>query len=120
MASAQVFRWDDIPWERLREDVWRRLIVGDRMMLAQFWIRKGAKVAMHRHHNEQISLVLSGAMKFVLENGSEHLVREGGVFVIPSNVVHAAEAVEDSVVVDVFSPPRDDWLRGDDAYLRRS
>ncbi|MEM2236761.1 MAG: cupin domain-containing protein [Candidatus Caldarchaeum sp.] len=118
--AAKNLKWDDIPWEKLREDVWRRIVVGERVMLAQFRISKGARVPMHKHHNEQVSYVLTGAMKFTLEDGTEHLVREGCVFVIPSNVGHAAEAVEDSFVVDVFSPPREDWLRGEDAYLRKT
>ncbi|MEM1949469.1 MAG: cupin domain-containing protein [Candidatus Caldarchaeum sp.] len=113
-------KWDEVAWEKVRSDVWRRVVFGEKMTVAQMRLLKGAGVVMHRHHNEQVSYVLDGRVKFVFEGGFERVVEAGGVMVIPSNVEHAAEALEDSLVVDVFAPPRDDWLRGEDAYLKKS
>lgn len=90
-------------------------------MLARIELRKGCTVPRHQHHHEQISSVLCGAMRFMVgEEGAavETIVREGEVLVIPGNVSHSAEAIQDTIILDVFSPPRQDWINGDDAYLR--
>jgi quercetin dioxygenase-like cupin family protein len=90
-------------------------------MLARLELRKGCTVPRHQHHHEQISSVLRGALRFVMgEEGAavETIVREGEVLVIPGHVLHAVEAIEDTLALDVFAPPRQDWISGDDAYLR--
>ncbi len=90
-------------------------------MLARLDLRKGCVVPRHQHHHEQISSVLQGALRFILgeERGAtETIVREGDVLIIPANLPHSAEALEDTIAMDVFAPPRQDWISGDDAYLR--
>jgi quercetin dioxygenase-like cupin family protein len=88
------------------------------MTVARLDIRKGCSVPEHSHHNEQISMIEQGSMRFVL-GGVEKIVRAGEVLQIPPHVPHSAEALEDCIAVDLFSPPREDWIRGDDAYLRK-
>ncbi len=119
MASAKHVRLDEVPWEQVREGVFRRFVAGEMVMVAQFRLLKGAKVPMHSHHNEQLSYVFEGVLKFILEDGDEQVVKKGEILVIPSNLAHAAEAVEDSFVMDVFAPPREDWFRGENSYLRK-
>jgi quercetin dioxygenase-like cupin family protein len=98
----------------------RRLICGERMMLAHVYLKKGCVVPAHSHENEQLTYVLNGALKFWLgEDGQDEIVVYGGeVLVIPPNLRHKAEALEDTLDVDVFSPPRQDWLDKTDTYLR--
>ena len=101
-----------MPRERVADQLERRLITADRMMLAHVYLEKGCVVPKHSHENEQLTYILEGALKFWIgENGEEELtVRSGEVLVIPSNVPHKAEALEDTLDVDIFSPPRQDWL----------
>jgi quercetin dioxygenase-like cupin family protein len=96
----------------------RKLISGERSMVAQVFFKKGAVVPQHQHDNEQITYILEGALKFELE-GKEVTVHKGEVLFIPSNVPHRAVALEDTLDLDIFSPPRADWLKKDDEYLRR-
>ena len=119
--SATFFRWDDMPKEQVNDLLARRLITGDRMMLAHVYLKKGCIVPQHHHDNEQLTYVLEGALHFWLgEDGAEEVtVRAGEVLVLPSNLPHKAEALEDTLDVDVFCPPREDWLKGTDTYLRR-
>ncbi|MDX1546628.1 MAG: cupin domain-containing protein [Rhodothermales bacterium] len=121
ISATTLHRWDDMPMEELTPLLSRRLITGERMMLAHVYLKKGCIVPLHQHENEQITYVLEGALKFWIgaEDGEEVTVRAGEVLHIPSNVPHKAEALEDTLDVDVFSPPRQDWLDGTDAYLRR-
>jgi quercetin dioxygenase-like cupin family protein len=109
-----------MPKEDLNEKLARRLVTGERIMLAHVYLKKGCVVPRHSHENEQLTYVLEGALHFWLgEDGKREVtVRAGEVLVIPSNVPHKAEALEDTLDVDVFSPPRQDWLDGTDAYLR--
>jgi quercetin dioxygenase-like cupin family protein len=120
-AAATLHRWDDLPRERLNDHIDRRLITGSNMMIAHIYLRKGGIVPKHSHHNEQITYVLDGALRFLLgeEQDEEVIVRSGEVLTIPPNLPHSAEALEDTLDVDVFNPPRQDWLDGTDAYLRR-
>jgi quercetin dioxygenase-like cupin family protein len=120
MAELAKFRWDDMPRETLNAGLGRRLITGDRVMLAHVYFTAGTEVPSHRHDNEQITYILEGALQFFLGEDEEqvHTVRAGEVLVIPSDVPHRAVALEDTVDVDVFSPPRQDWLDGTDTYLR--
>jgi quercetin dioxygenase-like cupin family protein len=99
----------------------RRLITGDRMMLAHVYLKKGCIVPKHSHENEQFTYILEGALRFWIgDDGAEEvIVRAGEVLHIPSHVPHQAEALEDTLDVDVFDPPRQDWLDKTDSYLRR-
>ena len=119
--QTQFYRWEDMPRERVSESLERRLITGDRMMLAHVYLEKGCIVPRHSHENEQLTYILEGALRFWIgEDGEEEVVvRSGEVLVIPSNVVHMAEAIEDTLDVDIFSPPRQDWIDKTDDYLRQ-
>lgn len=110
-----------MPKERVSDALQRRLITGDRMMLTHVYLDKGCVVPRHSHENEQLTYVLEGALHFWIgEDESEEVtVRAGEVLVIPSNVPHKAEALKDTLDVDVFSPPRQDWLDKTDDYLRQ-
>jgi quercetin dioxygenase-like cupin family protein len=120
-AAAKLHRWEDLPHEQLNESIGRRLITGSNTMIAQIYLKKGGIVPMHSHHNEQITYVLEGALKFLLgkDQDEEVIVRSGEVLTIPPHLPHSAEALEDTLDVDVFNPPRQDWLDGTDDYLRR-
>ena len=120
-TKARQYRWDDMPKETLNELLDRRLITGERMMLAHVYLKKGCLVPRHSHENEQITYVLSGALHFWLgeDEKEETVIRAGEVLTIPSNLPHKALALEDTLDVDIFCPPRQDWLDGTDAYLRR-
>jgi quercetin dioxygenase-like cupin family protein len=120
-AKATWHRWEDMPKEQLSDSLSRRLITGDRMMLAHVYINKGCIVPRHSHGNEQITYILEGALRFWLgaDGEEEVVVRAGEVLYIPSNLPHMAEALEDTLDVDIFSPPRQDWLDKTDDYLRQ-
>jgi quercetin dioxygenase-like cupin family protein len=123
MADAAVrhFRWSDIPEERVTDVISRKLITGDDMMLAHVYLKKDALVPQHSHHNEQLTYILSGALRFRIgaDRSQEVTVRAGEVLHIPSHVPHEALALEDTLDVDIFSPPRQDWLDGTDSYFHR-
>ena len=118
--QARFYRWDDLPKERLTDTLHRRFIAGERLMLAHVYLEKGCSVVRHFHENEQATYVLEGAMLFKLgANGEEErLLKAGDVLMIPKNLPHSALAIEDTVSLDVFSPPRQDWIDGTDQYLR--
>lgn len=118
--NARLHRWDDLPREKVTDRLDRRLICGERMMLAHVYLQQGCIVPAHSHHNEQLTYVLEGALRFWLgeDGGEEVVVHSGEVLVIPPNLRHKAEALEDTLDVDVFSPPRQDWLDKTDTYLR--
>ena len=120
-TAVRFFRWEDMPKERVTDMLDRRLITGDRMMLAHVYLKKGCIVPTHSHENEQITYILEGALRFWIgEDGAQEvIVRAGEVLTIPSNVVHKAEALEDTLDVDVFSPPRQDWLNHTDSYFHK-
>jgi len=120
MPDATWYRWKDMPKEKVSELLDRRLITGERMMLAHVYLKKGCIVPTHSHDNEQLTYVLEGALHFWLgANGSDELVVAAGeVLHIPSKLPHKAEALEDTLDVDIFSPPRRDWLEKSDSYLR--
>jgi quercetin dioxygenase-like cupin family protein len=119
--EVSFYRWDSMKKERVSDMLERRLITGDRMMLAHVYLKKGCIVPKHSHENEQLTYILEGALKFKIgEDGAEEIVVSAGeVLLIPSNVPHMAEALEETLDVDVFSPPRQDWLDKKDDYLRR-
>ncbi|MBV8065580.1 MAG: cupin domain-containing protein [Actinobacteria bacterium] len=118
---ADLHRWEELPREQLNPLTERRMITGGDLMIAHIYFKKGAVVPKHEHHNEQLTYVLDGWLRFRLgENGEETVdVRSGEVLCIPRNLPHGAEAMEDTLDVDVFNPPRQDWLDGTDAYLRQ-
>jgi len=115
--DVTTYKWDDMPEEPLNELLSRKVITGERTMIAHIFLKKGCVVPAHSHDNEQMTYIIKGALRFTV-NGREILLSEGEVMHIPSNVVHAAVAVEDTVDMDVFCPPRQDWLDKTDAYLR--
>jgi quercetin dioxygenase-like cupin family protein len=120
--GATHYRWQDLPKEALKPDLARRLISTERMMLAHVYLDKGCIVPMHSHENEQLTYILEGVLRFSLgEDESEVVdVAAGEVLHIPSHLPHKAEALEATLDVDIFCPPRQDWLEGSDAYLRRT
>jgi len=115
------YRWEEMPREKVSTMLDRRLITGDRMMLAHVYLKQGCVVPKHSHENEQFTYILEGALRFWIgeDEKEEVVVRAGEVLHIPSSVPHKAEALEDTLDVDVFSPPREDWLNKTDSYLRR-
>lgn len=119
--TTTFYRWDDMPKEKVTDLLERRLITGDRMMLAHVYLKKGCIVPKHQHENEQLTYILSGALHFWIgEHGEkEVIVRAGDVLHIPSMVWHKAEAIEDTLDVDIFDPPRQDWINKTDDYLRK-
>ena len=114
------YRWEELPAEKLKGNITRKLVTGERMMIAHVYFKKGDDVPQHSHENEQLTYILSGALHFWFgANGEqEQIVRGGEVIVIPSNLPHRAVALEDTLDGDVFCPPRQDWRAGTDAYLR--
>jgi quercetin dioxygenase-like cupin family protein len=120
VPNVTLHRWKDLPAEPLKEGLTRKLVTGERMMIAHVHLNKGVHVPRHSHENEQLTYILEGALQFWFGANDEQelLVRAGEVIVIPSNLPHRALALEDTLDVDVFCPPRQDWLTGTDAYLR--
>lgn len=117
-ATAGLHRWDELALEKVTEMISRKIVTGEREMLAQVYLKKGALVPIHSHEAEQMTYVLQGALKFLI-GGEEITVREGEVLHIPSGVPHQAEALDDTFELDLFSPIRTDWLDGTDDYFRR-
>ncbi|MEJ7759310.1 MAG: cupin domain-containing protein [Gemmatimonadaceae bacterium] len=115
------YRWEAMPRERVTDLLDRRLITGDSMMLAHVYLKKGCIVPKHSHMNEQLTYILEGVLRFCLgeDQMEEVVVSAGEVLHIPSHVPHMAEALEDTLDVDIFSPPREDWLNKTDDYLRK-
>jgi quercetin dioxygenase-like cupin family protein len=122
-ASEEVtyYKWSEVPLETVTPMLDRKLITGDTMMIAQVFLKKGCIVPRHQHHNEQLTYILSGGLRFWIGEDESRVqdVLAGEVLHIPSNVWHKAEALEDTLDLDVFSPPREDWLKKTDDYLRR-
>ncbi len=117
---ATLHRWNAVPLETVTEQFSRRLITGDRVMLAEIHLKKGAFVPRHAHEHEQVTSVLQGTLRLTLDDGKQVVdVHPGEVLHIPSMLNHDAEALEDTLVLDVFSPPRQDWLEKTDDYLRK-
>ena len=120
-AKVSFHRWADMPKEKVTDQISRRLVTGDQMMLAHVYLDRGAVVPRHQHHNEQLTYIITGGLRFWIgEDETEVIdVRAGEVLHIPSNVWHKAEALEDTLDVDVFSPPRADWLNHTDSYFHQ-
>jgi quercetin dioxygenase-like cupin family protein len=120
MSTPESFKyipWKDVEREKLNPLIDREMVVGDQVMLARVIMKKGAHVPLHHHHNEQVTYILEGALKFAID-GKEIVVRAGEVLCIPSNMPHEAWALEETIDLDVFNPPREDWLNKTDDYLR--
>jgi quercetin dioxygenase-like cupin family protein len=117
VPEAKLHRWADIEPEPLNALIARQYVVGTNVMLARIALKKGAQVPMHNHFHEQISHVVEGALNFTID-GKEVVVRAGEILTIPPDVPHQVIALEDSVALDIFNPPRQDWIDRDDAYLR--
>ena len=117
-ASLKYLAWNDVEIEAMNPLLGRQLIVGHQVMLARVLLKKGCIVPLHSHVNEQLSYILEGALKFYID-GKEIVVRAGEVLTIPPNMPHKAEAMEDTVDLDVFNPPRADWINKTDSYLRK-
>ena len=119
--NVTFYRWDDMAKEKLSEMLDRRVITGDRMMMSHVYLKKGSVVPRHSHENEQITYILEGGLRFWIGPDEAQVidVMAGEVLHIPSLVQHKAEALEDTLDLDVFSPPREDWLNKTDDYLRR-
>ena len=115
-TRARLQRWDELALEKVTEMISRKVVTGEREMLAQIYLKKGAIVPMHKHESEQITYVLQGALRFLID-GEQITVREGEVLVIPSWLPHQAEALDDTFELDVFSPIRQDWLDKTDKYF---
>ena len=115
------YRWEEMPAEPLKGTLTRKLITSERMMIAHVYFKKGDDVPQHQHENEQLTYILQGALHFWFgkDESRQITVRAGEVIVSPSYVPHRAVALEDTLDVDVFCPPRQDWLSGTDAYLRK-
>jgi unsaturated pyranuronate lyase len=118
---ATLYRWTDLPLDSLRGSITRRMVSTQRMTIAHVYLKKGDEVPRHSHENEQITYILSGALEFWLgPDDQQHvIVRAGEVLVIPPDLPHRALALEDTLDVDVFNPPREDWINKTDDYLRR-
>lgn len=119
--SCTFQRWDDVERETVTPLLDRKLITGEQMMMAQVFLKKGCVVPRHQHHNEQFTYILDGCLRFWIGEDESEIqdVRAGEVLFIPANVWHKAEALEDTLDLDVFSPPREDWLNKTDEYLRK-
>ena len=119
--AAKWYRWDQVPREELHERLSRRLITGDQVMLAHVYLKQGCVVPKHSYENEQFTYILEGALRFLVgDAGAEEIVvRAGEVLHLPAHVPHEAHALEDTLDMDIFYPPRADWLNKTDAYLRK-
>ena len=118
MANQEVQTWEEIEEDRLSGGIGRRIGTGKKVMLGRLTCPKGAIVPAHSHPNEQITFVLSGSLKFIIDKKKEIIVRSGQTIVVPENAEHIVEALEETDEIDAFSPIRTDWLDGSDAYLR--
>jgi quercetin dioxygenase-like cupin family protein len=119
VTASRHLRWADIAPEQMNPLTTRQYVVGTDTMLARLVLKKGAHVPLHNHMNEQMSHVVEGALNFMIE-GKVVTLRAGEILCIPPHVPHEVIALEDSVALDIFNPPRQDWIDGDDAYLRSS
>jgi len=116
-GTFQLYRWDEIALEKITEMVSRKFVTGDRLTLAQIYLKRGAVVPVHSHESEQMTYVLQGTLKLLVA-GEEVTLREGEVLHIPSGAAHQVEAIDDTFVLDVFSPIRQDWLDRTDDYFK--
>jgi len=122
MTGATLHDLETQPWERVNPSFQRKLVSGERTMMAHLRLDAGCEVARHSHHHEQLSYVIEGRLRFLVDDGGTEVAIEvgpGQVLHLPGHLPHSAVALEDTVGIDLFSPPREDWIDGSDAYLRR-
>jgi len=118
ITGMKLYQWNSIGLEQLNPLFARKVVHGANLTIARVELKKDCAVPEHSHINEQITIIESGALKFSI-GGGEQILRAGDVMVIPPHLPHGVVALEDTVAMDVFAPAREDWQRGDDAYLRR-
>jgi len=116
--AMKLYHWEKVDREQMNPHLTRQVIHGDKMTVARIHLKKGGVVPLHHHINEQLSILEKGKLRFAVGD-KETIMEPGDMVMIPGDVPHMVEALEDSVAVDINSPVREDWLRGDDAYLRR-
>jgi quercetin dioxygenase-like cupin family protein len=116
MAQHKYVPWNSVELEHLNPLLRRQFVVGEKVIVARVLLKKGCVVPLHSHHNEQVTYILEGALKFGLND--EEIIVRAEVLCIPPNVPHEAVALEDTVDLDIFTPPREDWIGKTDAYLR--
>jgi len=116
--AMELFAWDSVQKEQMNPKIWRKVVNGEKMTVAQIFIARDGVVPVHQHENEQMSYVLEGALKFDI-GGQEVIVRKGEIVHIPANVPHGVVALEDTFDIEIFVPVRQDWLTGQDDYLRK-
>jgi quercetin dioxygenase-like cupin family protein len=116
--KIQVIKLDEVKEEELNPLLFRKIVTSEKMMFVQFVLKKGLHVPLHNHESEQISYVVRGRLRFKI-NGEEYIIKDNELVIIPSNVPHEVWAEEDTFDIDIFSPPRYDWLKGNDSYLRK-
>ena len=121
-AQAALHSWNEVLREQLNPSIVRQYVTGAEAMLARLELAKGCIVPTHSHPNEQLAYIEKGSLKFTLgypgDEPQIHIVNAGGILIIPANLPHSAEALEDTIDFDIFSPPRQDWIDKNDAYLR--
>lgn len=117
--NARLISKKELPFQHLSEKVARRYVSGEKLTIANFQLKKGALIADHHHPNEQITYVIHGSIKMRIKE-KDYILQSGDMIIIPSNLSHSVEALEDSLAIDAFNPPREDWPKGDDAYLTRT
>jgi len=113
-----LYNWSNVEQEQLNPLLQRQFVTGTQSMFARILLKKGCVVPRHSHPNEQITFIVEGALRFDFDDGTSHTVHAGEVLVIPGNVPHSATALVDCVGFDIFTPPRQDWIDKNDAYLR--
>lgn len=118
MSTLEKKSWNSIEVEKMNDLLTRQMISGENATISQLVVKRGGTVPRHSHHNEQYSWILSGSLKFIFDDG-EIILGAGDVLVIPPHVAHGALALEDTVDIDIFAPRREDWIRKEDAYLRK-
>jgi quercetin dioxygenase-like cupin family protein len=118
VSTLEKTSWKAVEVEKLSDKLTRQMISGDNATISQLVLKRGAVVPRHSHVNEQYSWIISGKLKFVFDD-REIVLGAGEVLLIPANAPHSAIAEEDTVDVDIFAPRREDWIRKDDAYLRK-
>jgi len=118
LSGVRKYNWEQIPHEQVTDAISRKIVTGEREMLAQVFLKKGAVVPTHDHESEQLTYIFTGSLKFEI-GGEEIVVVAGDVLCIPSRVPHQATALDDTFELDVFSPIRQDWLDKTDDYFRR-
>lgn len=117
---ARHLKFDQIPFENLGELIQRKFVYGESIMLSELRLTRGAKVPLHSHQNEQVTYILKGVLRFWIGSleGEIILVKSGEVLHLPSHLSHEVEALENTIALDLFSPPREDWINKEDDYLR--